>query len=315
MENPRIGSLCSGYEGIGLAVQQMLGGELVWVADPDPGASKILAHRYPQVPNLGDITAADWHTVPRVNIMFAGWPCQGISNEGNKLGLEDPRSGLWYVVRDAIQAQLPTLVILENVAALETRGLDRVVADLVQLGYTVRWMFLPASVSGAAHPRRRFVAVAELAGAGDTGLVPFPAVRDGLALLPTPKASDGYHGGPNQRDSAGNYYLPGLTVRLDENWVASHNGRDYGPAIRRWEAVMGRPAPAPTVPNARGQLRESPLFVEWLMGLAEGWVTGVPGLGRVEQLHALGNGVVPQQVRLAVEHLRPVRSLVPALVA
>lgn len=64
-------------------------------------------------------------------------------------------------------------------------------------------------------------------------------------LLPTPKASDGPHGGPNQRDTAGNYYLPGQPVRLDGRWVAT-NGTDYGPAIRRWEQVLGRPAPEPT---------------------------------------------------------------------
>ncbi|MFI6344942.1 bifunctional DNA primase/polymerase [Streptomyces sp. NPDC050560] len=39
-------------------------------------------------------------------------------------------------------------------------------------------------------------------------------------LLPTPKASDGPHGGPNQRESAGNYYLPGQAVRLDGRWMA-----------------------------------------------------------------------------------------------
>lgn len=56
----RIGSLCSGYEGLGTAVQSVLGGELAWVADNDPGASKILAHHWPNVPNLGDITDVDW---------------------------------------------------------------------------------------------------------------------------------------------------------------------------------------------------------------------------------------------------------------
>lgn len=39
----------------------------------------------------------------------------------------------------------------------------------------------------------------------------------------------------------------------------------------------------------------NPEFVEWMMGLAPGWVTGCPGLSRNEQLSILGNGVVPQQ--------------------
>lgn len=72
----------------------------------------------------------------------------------------------------------------------------------------------------------------------------------------------------------------------------------YAPAIARWEQVT-RPAPAPT--DGRGRL--SPAFVEWVMGLDAGHVTGVPGLSRAAQLTALGNGVVPQQACRAMELL------------
>jgi len=67
--------------------------------------------------------------------------------------------------------------------------------------------------------------------------------------------------------------------------------------------VTGRPAPAPTRPDGTGAAhRLSPVFVEWMMGLPAGWVTGV-GLSRNRQLHALGNGVVPQQAALALARL------------
>ncbi|MCX5522638.1 DNA cytosine methyltransferase [Streptomyces bobili] len=74
---------------------------------------------------------------------------------------------------------------------------------------------------------------------------------------------------------------------------------DYGPAIRRWEAVLGRPAPWPT--DALGRL--SPVFTEWLMGLPDGWVTCTPGLTRSAMLRALGNGVVWLQAAAAIRHL------------
>lgn len=77
----------------------------------------------------------------------------------------------------------------------------------------------------------------------------------------------------------------------------------YQPAIDRWASVLGRPAPAPTEPGAKGSQRLSPRFVEWLMGLDDGWVTGVPGLSRAQQLKMLGNGVVPQQAALALRLL------------
>jgi DNA (cytosine-5)-methyltransferase 1 len=72
----------------------------------------------------------------------------------------------------------------------------------------------------------------------------------------------------------------------------------YAPAVAHWAGVLGRPAPDPT--DSQGRL--SPRFVEWMMGLAAGWVTDV-GLGRRQALAVLGNGVVPQQAAVAVADL------------
>jgi DNA (cytosine-5)-methyltransferase 1 len=84
-------------------------------------------------------------------------------------------------------------------------------------------------------------------------------------------------------------------VRLDSRWVAT-NGTDYGPAIRRWEEVLGRPAPEPTEAGTKSNRRLSPAFVEWMMGADPGWVTGTDlGLSRSDQLKILGNGVVIHQ--------------------
>jgi hypothetical protein len=76
----------------------------------------------------------------------------------------------------------------------------------------------------------------------------------------------------------------------------------YQAAIRRWEAVLGRPTPHPTQPGNHGRPVLAPAFVEHLMGLSEGWVTALR-LPRTAQLRALGNGVVPQQAAHAVSLL------------
>ncbi|MGW3228636.1 hypothetical protein [Kitasatospora sp. NPDC001095] len=73
---------------------------------------------------------------------------------------------------------------------------------------------------------------------------------------------------------------------------------EYASAISQWER-MTRPAPDPV--DSRGRL--SPAFVEWVMGLENGWVTQITELSRSAQLTALGNGVVPQQAALATELL------------
>jgi DNA (cytosine-5)-methyltransferase 1 len=75
----RVGSLCSGYEGIFLAIREIYDdAELAFVADNDPGAAKILEYHFPGTVNLGDITKADWggdaHGKLQVDILTAGFP-------------------------------------------------------------------------------------------------------------------------------------------------------------------------------------------------------------------------------------------------
>ncbi len=75
----------------------------------------------------------------------------------------------------------------------------------------------------------------------------------------------------------------------------------YAAAIARWERVVQRPAPAPTEPTGKGGAhRLSPRFVEWMMGLPDGWITDVPGITRNEALKLCGNGVVPHQAAAAL---------------
>lgn len=78
----------------------------------------------------------------------------------------------------------------------------------------------------------------------------------------------------------------------------------YAPAIERWEQLLGRPAPAATEPSPfkTGRFRLNARFVEWMMGLPEGWVTDID-IKRNDQLKALGNGVVPQQAYAAFENI------------
>ena len=114
-------------------------------------------------------------------------------------------------------------------------------------------------------------------------------------LLPTPRATDGTKGGPNQAGSSGDLMLPSAVQ--EARWG------DYAAAIHRWEHTLGRPAPPPTQTSNKGNPQLAPAFVEWMMGLPSGWVTDAPGITRNEALKLCGNGVVPQQAEAALRVL------------
>ena len=123
-----------------------------------------------------------------------------------------------------------------------------------------------------------------------------------VRLLPTPDAQM-FNGGRVQSVKA---LREGLRQehandipRLIQLAGDSSRWGDYAEAIARHERAIGRPAPAPTEPGRKGNPRLSARFVEWMMGLPAGWVTGC-GLTRAEELKALGNGVVPQQAAAAL---------------
>lgn len=149
------------------------------------------------------------------------------------------------------------------------------------------------------------------------------SLSQAVQMLPTPQAtnatasSTGYGANlhevarellPNQWAGNSVMGLPRASGKPPEksSRVESPDYGVYAPAIARWEQVLGRPAPAPTVPPTRegGRARLSTRFVEWLMGVEDGHVTGGDlGLTREQQLRLLGNGVVPQQGAAAIYKL------------
>lgn len=206
----KIGSLCTGYGGLEMGVQAVYGGTTAWVSDIDPGARKLLEHRYPDVPNLGDFTKTKWSAVEPVDIITAGFPCQPVSGAGKGLGDKDER-WLWDEVHRAIRQVRPGLVVLENVRGLVSRErgrlFARVLGSLADIGYDTSWHGLKASDVGAPHGRFRYFIVAADAERGGCGRWSRETRRGALrrtavdrhpqgALLPTPAAYFAERGGP-----------------------------------------------------------------------------------------------------------------------
>lgn len=353
----KLGSLFSGYGGLDLGVQMALGEmSTAWVADIEPGPKAILTQRFPDAPNLGDITGVDWHTVEPVDVIAGGSPCQDLSMAGRRAGMKPgTRSGLWESMVQVISVLKPRLVVWENVlgalsaeafslSSMEPgpgrvgdgsggpilRALGRVLGDLATLGYDARWHSVRAADVGAPHNRARVFVIAyphesrsAQWGQSLASATQIPAAVIGDHLLPTPTSSEhtgaghAAQGGLNLRTAV--TLLPAPTAQAAKHLVDDRGpgtfddynlwsvvGRpdfgNYQPAIERWEHHLGRKAPASTQLNVKGKAQLSAPFVEWMMGLPEGWVTDVE-ISRAQQLRALGNGVVPQQAAFAITEM------------
>ena len=224
------------------------------------------------------------------------------------------RSNLWGAMRTAIETIRPRYAVIENVrgllsataqsdsdleqrpgfmgdgSALNLRALGRVLGDLVDIGFNAEWYGLRAADIGAPHGRYRVFILAT------------NTEHDGQSASPV--------GGSDGTTTTSGWRAGRVTEVNDGQLTGRHpvDGRSddirwgaYEPAIRRWERVLGRPAPAPTELSAKGKPQLSPVFVEWMMGLEQGWVTEVPDISRANQLKMLGNGVVPQQALAALQ--------------
>lgn len=315
----KIGSLCSGYGGLDLAVEALTGASTLWHSEFDKHANKVYESHWSN-PNLGDLTQIDWETVPKVDILTGGYPCQPFSNAGNRKGTNDKRHIFPYIAK-AIRILQPRFVFLENVRGHLTLGFDSVLQTLAESGYDAKWSLVRASDIGAAHRRERLFIIAEPSNAYNNGWgnldsqehqrkSQFEPIGLGNAFA---NASFQYRPQQsNQLQEIGN--SASLDVSLVTN-TNSHNGSTsvrheveeqsvfdtssfgkYREAVERWERLT-RPAPPPVIDN-----RLSPKFVEWMMGLPEGWVTGT-GVSVSQQFKILGNGVVPQQAYYAYKTL------------
>ena len=125
----------------------------------EPFPSAVLAHRWPTIPNLGDITKVN--DFPIADIICGGFPCQDISIANkNAVGISGSRSGLWTEMLRAIRQTEPKIVLIENSDQLAKRGLCVVLQDLASIGYDAEWHTITASKVGAPHKRARLIIIA-----------------------------------------------------------------------------------------------------------------------------------------------------------
>lgn len=159
----RVLDLFSGIGGFSLGLERA-GMKTIAFCEQDGYACRVLRKHWPMIPIFEDIKTLTHKKLKShgllPNILCGGFPCQDISTAGKGAGLAGERSGLWREYARLIREVKPRYAIMENVAALRSRGLDQVLGDLAAIGYDAEWHCIPAAALGAPHQRDRVWIVA-----------------------------------------------------------------------------------------------------------------------------------------------------------
>lgn len=152
-------SLFSGIEAASVAWGP-LGWNPVAFAEIEPFCCDLLAKRFPDVPNLGDVSGVDWTEYEgSVDVIIGGSPCQAFSLAGRRLGLMDERGLLMLEFVRCVREVKPRWVIWENVPGVLSqdggRAFGTLLGELEDCGYALSWRVLDAQFFGVSQRRRR----------------------------------------------------------------------------------------------------------------------------------------------------------------
>ncbi len=254
--------LCSGIGGITLGLSEYV--NPVAYCEIDEYASQVLKARIadgflPDAPIHEDVKKFPYKSYKnKVDIIYAGFPCQDISVAGKREGLEGKRSSLFFKIIALAKKIESPFIFLENVPGIRTKGLEEVARTITRSGYDCRWLVLPASALGAPHVRERWFL---------------------LAYSPSFAERRIFKSGRRKKTNS----------RCDGN-----------------KKPLANPTSIGQQKTKRGRLQEKKSMFE-----GQSWWAAQPAVcrvahglpHRVDRLRALGNGVVPIQVKVAFEQL------------
>ena len=160
-------SVCSGIEAATVAWHD-LGWTPVGFSEIEPFPSAVLAHHFPEVPNLGDMTKyKEWpYERGSIDLLVGGTPCQAFSVAGLRKGLSDPRGNLALVYLGIADHLRPRWIVWENVPGVLSssggRDFGSLLGALAELGYGFAYRILDAQFFGVPQRRRRVFVVGYL---------------------------------------------------------------------------------------------------------------------------------------------------------
>ena len=246
----RVGSLFSGIGGIDLGFEQA-GFEIAWANDMDASACKTYRHNFPNTQLIeGDVLDIDPRTLPDIDVLVAGFPCQPFSIMGYRRGFKDPRGNLFFEISRFIDIKRPRVVFLENVRNLMEHDNGKtflvIYNTLAQLGYSVKYKVINATDVNIPQDRARIFIVAFL-NIEDCDRFAFPEAMPLEASVEdiidrSVKHDDIYYYGSSSR------YFKELDAKIVDK-TGIYRIDDSGVATRKWDICPTLKANMGTYPD------------------------------------------------------------------
>jgi DNA (cytosine-5)-methyltransferase 1 len=320
-------SVCSGIEAPSVAWEG-LGWKPAWFSEIASFPSALLTYRFPNVPNLGDMSLL--HERPEfqdssIDLLVGGTPCQSFSVAGLRKGLDDPRGNLALVFLRLAKLSGAKWLVWENVPGVlsSNRGRDfgSFLGALSELGYGWSYRILDAQYFGVPQRRRRVFLVAYL---GD----PRPAA----AVLFEPKSLfRGIKKSSSAENKASHLSYERIahclqttcsdSTRADGfNMIVDHLNLEPLAFHATQDPISGSVTPALAVKSTTGILykgvrRLTPIECERLQGFPDNY-TLVPYNGKMvadySRYRALGNSMAVPVMRWIGHRIQEVDSIVKA---
>lgn len=146
------------FDGIGTALYaaELAGFQNLAASEINQFCRALQKQNFPHVQDIGDIETAYFGRYGgMVDVLSGGFPCQNISQLGNREGVDGAKSRLWRHYIRAIQETNCRFAIIENSPRLTSNGLCLILSALAEIGYNAEWDVFSAGMYGAAHIRER----------------------------------------------------------------------------------------------------------------------------------------------------------------
>jgi site-specific DNA-cytosine methylase len=213
--------------GGGLLASQLLGHRVICAVENDPYAQAVLLDAqnkgcFPPFPIWDDVRTFDgtaWRGI--VDLVSGGFPCQNISDNGDKTGIYGEHSRLWFDMLRIVCEVMPEYVFVENSNRIVSRGLDVVLSGLSESRFNAEWCVLGADDCGASQVRERFWLLAKRCNVSNTESKRFNSV-----------------GGLSSGSKRHSPCLPAFVKMLSKSTV-NDNGGKLNPTWVEW--LMGLP--------------------------------------------------------------------------